>query len=377
MSARQTTGTSITGQGVWHPDNILSNAELCVAVNAFVERDNAKHADEIAAGKRQALKGSSPEFIVKASGIEQRYVHDKTGLMDPEFMCPRIADRPEDALSVQAEYAVNAAKIALSVAGRSGEEVDLVVLGASNLQRLYPALAIEVQNALGARGYGFDISLGCSAATGAAQLASQAVRLGQAKCALVVNPELTTPHMNWRERDSHFIFGDAACALVIEPTDRAKTGSWEILSTQMLSKWSNTIRNNAGFVNRCDPATQFDDDKLFHQQGRRVFKDVVPMAAKFITDHLAQHDLKPEQISRYWLHQANKQMNELIAKYILGRPASREEAPIILDEFGNTASAGSLIAFTRHHADLPPGSYGMMASFGAGYSLGSLLLQKQ
>ncbi len=377
MSPRQTTGTSITGYGVWHPDNILTNAELCVAFNEFVRRDNAKHADEIAAGKREALKESSPEFIEKASGIKRRYVHDKTGLMDPERMCPNVPDRPEDQLSVQAEYAVNAAKTALAVAGRTGEDVDLIVLGASNLQRLYPAIAIEVQNALGARGYGFDISLGCSAATGAAQLACQAVRLGQAKCALVVVPEMTTGHMNWRDRDSHFIFGDAGVSLVIEPSNQAKPGSWEILSTQMLSKWSNTIRNNAGYLNRCDPTTENADDKLFHQQGRRVFKDVVPMASKFITDHLAQHDLAPQQIARYWLHQANAQMNELIAKYILGRPATREEAPIILDEYGNTASAGSLIAFTLHSADLPSGSYGMMASFGAGYSLGSLLLQRQ
>lgn len=379
MPARTTTGTSITGFGIWHPDTVLENPELCDAFNEFVRRENAKHADEIAAGKREPLKESSPEFIIKASGIIRRYVQDKTGLLDPERMCPNIPDRPEDQLSIQAEYAVNAAKRALDVAGRTGEDVDLVVLGCSNLQRLYPAIAIEVQNALGARGYGFDISLGCSAATGAAQLASQAVRLGQARCALVVVPELTTGHMNWRERDSHFIFGDASVALVIEPTDRAKPGSWEILSTQMLSKWSNTIRNNRGYLDRCDPKTDFAEnpDKLFHQQGRRVFKDVVPMASKFIVDHMAAHDLEPSQVARYWLHQANGPMNELIAKRILGREATRSEAPIILDEFGNTASAGSLIAFTRHNTDLPTGSYGMMASFGAGYSLGSLLLQKQ
>ena len=70
-------------------------------------------------------------------------------------------------------------------------------------------------------------------------------------------------------------------------------------------------------------------------------------------------------------------MNELIAKRILGREATRAEAPIILDEYGNTASAGSLIAFSKHSSDLPSGSYGVMASFGAGYSLGSLLLQRQ
>ena len=166
-------------------------------------------------------------------------------------------------------------------------------------------------------------------------------------------------------------------ALVVEPTERAKPGSWEILSTQMASKWSNNIRNNAGYTNRCDPSTQFDIDKLFHQNGRRVFKDVVPLASKFIADHLAAHDLAPSQITRYWLHQANQSMNELIVKRILGRVATREEAPIILDEYGNTASAGSLIAFSKHNEDLPAGSYGIMASFGAGYSLGSLLLQRQ
>jgi len=379
MSPRTTTGTSITGHGLWHPENVLENPELCDAFNEFVRRQNAKNADAIAAGTQEPLKESTPEFVVKASGIIKRYVQDKTGLLDPERMCPNIKDRPETELSIQAEYAVNAAKVALARAGKHGEDVDLVVLGCSNLQRLYPAIAIEVQNAIGARGYGFDISLGCSAATGATQLASQAVRLGQAKCALVVVPELTTGHMNWKERDSHFIFGDASVSLVIEPTENAKPGSWEILSTQMASKWSaTTIRNNRGYLDRCDPETENDEtSKLFHQQGRRVFKDVVPMAEKFIKDHIAAHALEPAQISRYWLHQANQSMNELIAKRVLGRAATRTEAPIILDEFGNTASAGSLLAFSRHNEDLPAGSYGMMASFGAGYSLGSLLLQRQ
>jgi beta-ketodecanoyl-[acyl-carrier-protein] synthase len=377
MAPRTTTKTSITGHGVWHPETVLGNEELCAAFNTFVRSENAKHAEAIAAGKQEALKESTPEWVVKASGIIHRYVEDKTGLLDPERMCPNIPDRPEDQLSIQAEYAVKAARRALESAGRAAEDVDLVVLGCSNLQRLYPAIAIEVQNELGARGYGFDVSLGCSAATGATQLASQAVQLGQAQCALVVVPELTTGHMNWRERDSHFIFGDASVALVVEPTARAKPGSWEILSTRMMSKWSNNIRNNKGYLDRCDPSTENNIDKLFHQHGRRVFKDVVPLADKFISDHIASHDLAPPQIARFWLHQANQNMNELITKRILGREATREEAPIIIDEYGNTASAGSLIAFSKYSEDLPAGSYGVMASFGAGYSLGSLMLQRQ
>lgn len=372
-----TTGTAITGHGVWHPDNILSNDELVAAFNEFVARDNAKHADEIAAGTRQPLKTSSSEFIVKASGIKNRYVHDKTGLTDPERMCPNIPDRPEEALSAQAEYSVNAAKRALAKAGKTGEDVDLVVLGASNLQRLYPAIAIEVQEAIGARGWALDMSLGCSAATGATIVASQAIQAGTATCALVVVPELTTGHMNWRDRDSHFIFGDASVAMVVEKADRAKTGAWEILSTKMLSKYSATaIRNNLGYLDRCDPSTQFSDSKLFHQQGRKVFKDVVPLASKFITEHLESLGLTPAQISRYWLHQANEKLNTLVAERVIGHEPTRTESPIILDEFGNTASAGSLIAFSNHSDDLSSGSYGVMCSFGAGYSLGSLMLQR-
>ena len=376
MSPRPTTGTSITGHGVWHPEPVLDNDELCVAFNEFARRENAKHAAEIVAGTRQAIKDSTPEFIVKASGIIARYVHDKTGLLDPDRMCPNIPDRPEEELSVQAEYAVHAAKRALERAGRSGEEVDLVVLGCSNLQRMYPAIAIEVQEALGARGYGFDMSLGCSAATGATIMASQAVQTGAATCALVVVPELTTGHMDWRERDSHFIFGDASVALVVEPTSRAKPGSWEILSSRMMSKWSNNIRNNAGYLDRCDPVDQGVTEKLFHQHGRRVYKDVVPLAAKFILDHIAAHDLSPTSVARYWLHQANLNMNNSIAERVLGRPPTRDDAPVILDEYGNTASAGSLLAFSLHSEDLAAASYGVICSFGAGYSLGSLLLQR-
>lgn len=375
--SRTTTGTAITGHGVWHPDSVLTNAELCEAFNAFVHRHNSDHAEEIAAGKRTALSPSSAEFIEKASGIQRRYVQDKSGLTDPERLCPNIPDRAEDQLSIQAEYAINAAKRALAVAGRAGEDVDLVVLGAANLQRMYPALAIEVQDAIGSKkGFGLDLSLGCSAATGATILAHQAIQTGSAKCALVVVPELTTGHMNWRDRDSHFIFGDGSVALVVEPVERAKPGAWEIVSSRMLSKWSSNIRNNGGYLNRCDPTTQHAADKLFHQNGRRVFKEVVPLASKFISEHIASHGLAPTQVSRYWLHQANQKLNELVAQYILGRPATRSDAPIILDEYGNTASAGSLIAFSLHNDDLAAGSFGVMSSFGAGYSLGSLLLRR-
>lgn len=373
----RTTATAITGAGVWHPEHVITNAELCVAFNEFVRRDNARHADAIAAGTRQPLRESTPEFIVKASGIQRRHVIDKAGVLDPERMCPNVAERSDDQLSVQAEIAVKAVERALAAAGRVGEDVDLVVCGSSMLQRQYPAIAIEVQNAIGAHGFGFDLTLGCSSATAAVQMASSAIRAGNASCAVVVAPELMSGHNNWRERDGHFIFGDASVALVIESAESARPGAWEILSIRAMTKFSSNIRNNFGFLNRFDPTTQFGTDKLFYQHGRRVFKDVVPLASRYIADHVAAHDLTTTQVARYWLHQANTNMNELIAERLLGRPATREEAPIVLETWGNTASAGAPIAFGLHNADLPSGAYGVLASFGAGYSISSLMMRKR
>jgi beta-ketodecanoyl-[acyl-carrier-protein] synthase len=364
--SRTTTGTAITGAGVWHPEHVLTNEELCGAFNEYVRRANA-------AGAQPALAESSPEFIEKASGIKRRYIVDKTGVLDPERMCPNVPDRSDDELSVQAEFAVNAITRALAAAGRAGEDVDLVVCGTSMLQRAYPAIAIEVQHAIHARGLAFDLTLGCASAMAALQVATTAIQAGLATCAVVVSPELMSGHNNWRERDGHFLFGDAAVALVVEP---ARPGTWEILSLRAMSKFSSNIRNNFGFLNRFDPSTQFANDKLFYQKGRRVYKDVIPMAAKFIADHVEAHGVAPSAVARYWLHQANRNMNELISERILGRPATSAEAPMIIDTYGNTASAGAAIAFAEHQSDLGPGSYGLLAAFGAGYSIGSLMMQR-
>lgn len=373
---KTTTGVAITGSGVYHPPGVITNEELCVAFNEFVRRDNRRNAAAIEAGQKTPLQESNADFIFKASGIRQRYVEDRTGLLDPDRMCPNIPSRPDEALSIQAEYAIRAAEPALATAGRVGEDVDMVLLAASSLQRMYPAISMEVQGKLGARGFGYDLSVGCSSATFPVQIACDGLRAGNASCALLVNPELTTGHMNWRDRDSHFIFGDAATALVLEPVDRARPGSFEILGTRLWSRYSSTIRNNHGYLDRCDPSTQFGDDKLFYQQGRKVFKDIVPVASQFILDHLASLDIDPQKVDRYWLHQANAKLNELVAKRVLGREPSREEAPLILDEYANTASAGSIIAFHHHHRDLKPGAIGVLCSFGAGYSIGSVIVRR-
>ncbi len=100
------------------------------------------------------------------------------------------------------------------------------------------------------------------------------------------------------------------------------------------------------------------------------------MAAEHITAQLGALGISNNEVRRWWLHQANINMNHLIAKKLLGRDASQEEAPIVLDQYANTASAGSLIAFNLHREGLQSGDLGVICSFGAGYSIGSLIIRK-
>ena len=101
------------------------------------------------------------------------------------------------------------------------------------------------------------------------------------------------------------------------------------------------------------------------------------MAAEHILQHIGQHNLNTVDVQRWWLHQANINMNHLITRKLLGREANASEAPIVLNEYANTASAGSLIAFHQHHEDLSSGDHGLICSFGAGYSIGSLVIKKR
>jgi 3-oxoacyl-[acyl-carrier-protein] synthase III len=131
------------------------------------------------------------------------------------------------------------------------------------------------------------------------------------------------------------------------------------------------------FVSHAYDSDPFAADKLFHQEGRKVFKEVCPMAAEHLAAQIDAVGASIGEVRRWWLHQANINMNQLITKRLLGHVGTQDEAPIVLDEYANTASAGSMIAFNLHHKDLSSGDLGVICSFGAGYSIGSLALRKR
>lgn len=366
----------ISATGLWTPTDRISNDELVTAFNTWSKKWNDDHKSEIEAGTIEAKPESDAGFIEKASGIKSRYVISKAPILDPEIMAPRIPERPNSEISILAEIALKAAKDALERAGRAPEDIDAVIVACSNLQRAYPAIAIEVQNALGASGFAFDMNVACSSATFGLETARGLILGGQAKSVLVCNPEICTGHLNFKDRDSHFIFGDVATAILVEDEQVAPKGAWKIVGAKLATKFSNNIRNNFGFLNNAAPEGIGADDKLFVQNGRRVFKEVVPLVADLIETELSRCAVSTNQIKRMWLHQANLSMNTLIAKKVMGKDVDLSLAPVVLDEYANTSSAGSIIAFHKHSADFTAGDTGVICSFGAGYSAGMVVVRK-
>ncbi|MBW2940949.1 beta-ketoacyl-ACP synthase III [Zhongshania aquimaris] len=368
----------ISGVGLWTPANSISNEELVSSYNAWAEHFNHENHAAIEAGELDAKPLSTAAFIEKASGIKSRYAYSKEGILDIHRMRPLLEVRDDEQVSHQAEMAISAAKKALIAANKTAADIDMVIVSCAYTQRSYPAIAIEVQAALGIEGFGFDMLVACSAATFGLERAVDAIKCGTSKGVLVISPELTSPQVNYMDRDSHFIFGDVATAVVVESSESCQSAhAFDVVSTKCVTAYSNNIRSNFGYTSRTTDQDPYAADMLFHQNGRKVFKEVCPMAADHIETHLHSNGIQVAELKRWWLHQANINMNLLISKRLLGRDATLEEAPIVLDEYANTASAGSIIAFAKHHEDLAAGDIGVICSFGAGYSIGSLILRKR
>lgn len=376
----------ITATGVYKPADKISNEELVAAFNAYVDDYNQTHQAEIQAGTKQALQYSSAEFIEKASGIQSRYVIDKKGILDPKVMAPIFPARVlGEELSIMAEMGAKALTEALTNANLAPNDLDGIICASSNFQRVYPAIAIEIQHAIGmTHGFAYDMNVACSAATFGIAQAQGSIKAGFGKKIAVVNVEITSAHLNWRNRDSHFIFGDVAAATIIEDLD--VVCGYEVIDSMLYTQFSPNIKNEFGFMDRSEflaantaiypdwqePMT----DKLFSQEGRKVFREVCPKVSEIISSHLNQNNIKPSQIKRLWLHQANVNMIDLILRTVIGKDADKSIAPIVIGEYGNTSSASPVVAFHDSQDGVEAGDLCVMCSFGAGYSIGSVIMKK-
>jgi len=365
----------IAGTGVWYPEDIITNDEIVNSYNNYVDIYNQENKDSISNGKINPLEHSSVEFIEKASGIKTRHVIDKENILDVNRMMPALKHEDESRLSIQAFAGIEAAKKAMEQANVTEDDIDAVILGTSHNARFYPAVAIEIQNELGINGYAYDMLVGCSSTTFAINNAYSDIASGLADTILVVNPEISTPAVNFGKRDIHFIFGDGCVATIIK-RNSSSNKSFKILDRKLFTQFSNNIRSDWSYLARTATDNKTSDDLIFNQNGSSVFKEVCPLVAKLIIEQLEKNNIKPDEISKYWLHQANSRMINLIVSKVIGsNNFDTNLAPLPIEKFGNLASAGSMFSFNLNN-DLQPGERGIICSFGAGYSVCSMLVEK-
>ena len=218
--------------------------------------------------------------------------------------------------------------------------------------------------------------VGCSSTTFAINNAYSDIASGLANNILVINPEISTPFVNYTKRDIHFIFGDG-CVATIVTNQKNSDHAFKIIDRRLITKFSNNIRSDWSYLVRAAGNEKNIEDLLFYQNGNSVFKEVCPMVAEFITNQLKDNDIKPQDISKFWLHQANSRMVNLIVSKVIGTDDfDTSLAPLPIEKFGNLASAGSMFAFNLHN-DLEKGDRGIICSFGAGYSVCSIVVEKQ
>lgn len=320
----------ISGTGSALPAKILTNVDLAKMVD------------------------TNDEWITTRTGIKER----------------RIAAAGE----YTSTFAVKAARQALSMAGVSPEELDLIILGTVTPDYPFPSTACIVQNELGARNaVAFDISAACSGFIYGLSIADSFIRSGRSKKALVIGSEVLSRVVNWKDRNTCILFGDGAGAAVIEASEDQNG----IISTHIFSNgscWDLLYQPGSGSRN---PATDCaTDPNLFfiHMEGNEVYKHAVRAMEEAALAALNANGIAASDLALLIPHQANRRIIDAIAKRL---NLSAEKVFINLHRYGNTSSASIPIALDEANREgrFKRGDLILLDAFGGGFTYGSALIR--
>ncbi|MEI7036973.1 beta-ketoacyl-ACP synthase III [Fulvimonas yonginensis] len=321
-----TTYARIIGTGSALPERVLSNFDL----EKFVE--------------------TSDEWIRTRTGIRQRHVAaegETTG-----------------------DLAFLAAERALAAAGVKASELDLIVLGTTTPDLIFPSTACLVQNRLGANGCAaFDVNAACSGFVYALGVADKFIRSGQSKKALVIGAETLTRMIDWKERETCVLFGDGAGAVVLEASDEpgiyatclhADGGYKELL-------W-NPVGVSVGF--RDEP----NHGVRIKMAGREVFKVAVKTLDSLVEQTLQAAGMEASQLDWLIPHQANLRIIEATAKRL---NMSMDQVVVTVDKHANTSSGSVPLAldYAVRSGKVQRGQNLLLEAFGGGFTWASALLR--
>jgi 3-oxoacyl-[acyl-carrier-protein] synthase-3 len=320
----------IVGTGSYTPDRVLTNREL------------------------EQIVDTSDEWITTRTGIKER----------------RISD-PSTPSSV---LATNAATRALEAAGLAGTDLDQIVVGTVTGDRTFPSTACLVQDRLGAtRAHAFDVSAACAGFLYGLSVGRSAILSGMADTVLVVGVETLSRIVDWTDRNTCVLFGDAAGAVVLRSTG-APGG---ILATRLHSDGSlvHLLEMPAG-GSLLPPSHETVERRLhtIHMSGNDVFKHAVRAMESVALEALEAAGRKPEDLALFVPHQANYRIIDATARR-LGMPM--EKVFVNLDRYGNTSSASIPLALdeARRSGRIRNGDLVEMVTFGGGFTWAAAVVE--
>ena len=298
---------------------------------------------------------TSDQWIVDRTGIRQRHIVEK-GV-------------------ATSDIATEAARCALAQRGLQGKDVEAIIVGTVTPDMLFPSTACLVQHKLGAPGtWGFDLSAACSAFVFALQAGAQFVMTGAHKNVLVIGADVMSSIIDYSDRATCVIFGDGAGAVLLEPANSDSEGIIDFLHEVDGSGGCSLYMPGGGSLH---PSTHETVDKKMHyvhQDGQAVFKYAVRKMAEVCERVLTRNNLKGSDIDAFIPHQANKRIITATAD----RLGLRKESVIInIDRYGNTTAGTIPLAMetARQEGHLKKGDLVMLASVGAGFTVGATLLR--
>ncbi|QTR55289.1 ketoacyl-ACP synthase III [Thiothrix unzii] len=316
----------ITGTGSYLPEKVLTNKDL------------------------EEMVDTTDEWIFERTGIRERHVVEMESASD---------------------MAEHAARRALEMAGKKPEDVDLIIVGTSTPDLVFPSTACLLQNNLGIRngGAAFDVQAACSGFVFALSVADKFVRSGTSKCALVVGSEAMSKILDWTDRGTCILFGDGAGAVVLEASDEAG-----ILSTHIHADgaYEHLLSVNAGISRNLEMLRA--EGALLQMRGNEVFRVAVNTLGRIVDETLEANGMTKADVNWLVPHQANIRIIQATAKKL---DMSMDNVVVTVDKHGNTSAASVPLALDTAVRDgrIKRGDVILLEAFGGGFTWGSALVK--
>ncbi|HXM64049.1 MAG TPA: beta-ketoacyl-ACP synthase III [Terriglobales bacterium] len=321
----------ISALGTYVPPRLLTNADL------------------------EKMVETSDQWITERTGIRERHVVDK-GV-------------------ATSDLAVEAAKKALAHRGIEASDLDAILVGTVTPDMFFPSTACLVQHKLGAKGvWGFDLSAACSAFLYALQTGTQFVATGAHKRVMVIGSDVMSSIIDYTDRATCIIFGDGAGAVILEPADNDSFGMIDFIHEVDGSGGCSLYMPGGGSLNPSTHETVDQKMHYVHQDGQAVFKFAVRKQTELCEKILERNGIKASDIDVFIAHQANKRIINATADRLGLRP---ESVVINIDRYGNTTAGTIPLAMdtARQEGKLKKGDLVLLASVGAGFTVGATLLR--